>query len=112
MKKIPSCPVEATVTLIGSKWKTLIIRDLIDGTKRFNELKRSVNGISQKVLTENLREMEDNGLIMRTVYSEIPPKVEYSLTETGISLNPVIESMKNWGKEYLKENNIDECRLV
>jgi DNA-binding HxlR family transcriptional regulator len=108
MKKICPCPVEATVALIGNKWRVLIIRDLIDGTKRFNELKRSVRGISQKVLTENLRALEENGLVERTVYQEIPPRVEYSLTKTGFSLMPVIASMKKWGQEYLADRNIEE----
>lgn len=107
MRKICPCPVEATVTLIGSKWRILIIRDLIDGEKRFNELKRSIEGISQKVLTENLRILEDNGLIIRTVYDEIPLKVEYKLTETGLSLKPVINSMRDWGIEYLANMKIE-----
>lgn len=109
MRKICPCPVEATVTLIGNKWRILIIRDLIDGTKRFNEIKRSIGGISQKVLTENLRILEENGLVKRIVYQEIPPKVEYSLTDTGLSLRPVITSMREWGSEYLANMNIEEC---
>ncbi len=109
MKKIAPCPVEATVTLIGNKWRMLIIRDLLDGTKRFNELKRSVGGISQKVLTENLRILEENGLVVRTIYNEVPPKVEYSLTETGMSLKPVFTLIRDWGTQYLKRMNIDEC---
>ncbi len=106
MRKICPCPVEATITLIGNKWRILIIRDLIDGSKRFNELQRSVGGISQKVLTENLRTLEEHGLVDRKVYNEIPPRVEYSLTETGLSLEPMIAFMKNWGNEYLTNRNL------
>ncbi len=97
---LPACPVETTLTLISDKWKILIIRDLQDGTKRFGELKRSVSGISQKVLTANLRQMESNGLVNRKVYAEVPPKVEYSLTELGKSLEPVISVMAAWGTDY------------
>jgi len=110
MRKICPCPVEATVTLLGNKWRILIVRDLIEGTKRFNELQRSVGGISQKVLTENLRILEEHGLVDRKIYNEIPPRVEYSLTETGMSLEPMIVFMKNWGTKYLAERNIEECR--
>ena len=103
VNKIPECPVETTLQLIGDRWKVLIIRDLLGGTKRFNELKRSVGGISQKVLTSNLRSMEASGLISRKVYPEVPPKVEYSLTETGLSLKPILDSMIEWGIEYKKK---------
>ncbi|ONI45292.1 MarR family transcriptional regulator [Candidatus Epulonipiscium fishelsonii] len=96
------CPVEITLNLISNKWKILIIRDLLDGTKRFNELKRSLSGISQKVLTEQLRSMEESGLVNRVVYSQVPPKVEYSLTETGMSLRPILNAMGQWGKEYME----------
>lgn len=99
-KNLPECPVEMTLQLIGDKWKVLIIRDLLDGTKRFNELMRSVNGITQKVLTSHLRAMEAAGLVNRKVYPEVPPRVEYSLTETGLSLKPVLDSMVAWGLEY------------
>lgn len=99
-KKLPDCPVEMTLQLIGDKWKVLIIRDLLTGTKRFNELMRSVTGITQKVLTSHLRSMEAAGLVNRKVYPVIPPKVEYSLTETGYSLKPVLDSMVSWGTEY------------
>lgn len=99
-KKIPDCPVEITLHLIGTKWKVLIIRDLLTGTKRFGELKKSLDNITQKVLTQNLREMEENGLVDRKVYPEVPPKVEYSLTETGLSLKPILDSMVNWGSDY------------
>lgn len=99
-KKIPECPVEMTLQLIGDKWKVLIIRDLLPGTRRFSELMRSVNGITQKVLTSHLRAMEHDGLITRKVYPEVPPKVEYTLTETGYSLRPILESMDAWGMQY------------
>ena len=99
-KEIPACPVEMTLLMIGDKWKVLIIRDLLDGTKRFNELMRSVTGITQKVLTSNLRAMEASGLLTRTVYPEVPPRVEYTLTETGYSLKPILDSMVTWGTAY------------
>lgn len=102
-KEIPDCPVEMTLSLIGDKWKVLIIRDLLEGTKRFNELKRSVSGITQKVLTSNLRSMEQSGLVIRKVYPEVPPRVEYTLTETGYSLKPILDSMVVWGTEYKKK---------
>lgn len=101
-KSLPPCPVETTLTLIGSKWKVLIIRDLINGKKRFGELKRSIGSVSQKVLTSNLREMESDGLIVRTVYAEVPPKVEYELSELGKTLRPVLDALSNWGEEYKK----------
>lgn len=101
-KIIPECPVEMTLMLIGDKWKVLIIRDLLAGTKRFSELKRSVSGITQKVLTSHLRSMEEAGLVVRKVYAEVPPKVEYTLTETGLSLEPVLNSMVSWGTNYKK----------
>lgn len=99
-KILPDCPVETTLQLIGDKWKVLIIRDLLTGTKRFNELMRSVTGITQKVLTSHLRAMETAGLVTRTVYPEVPPKVEYNLTETGFSLKPILDSMVTWGTTY------------
>lgn len=104
-QELPACPVEITVGLIGDKWKVLIIRDLLTGTKRFGELKKSLNGITQKVLTNNLRQMESSGLIKRKVYAEVPPKVEYSLSNTGLSLKPVLDSMVKWGNEYREKNN-------
>lgn len=97
---LPACPVETTLLLIGSKWKVLILRDLEDGPRRFNELRRSVGGISQKVLTSNLREMETDGLLTRTVYPEVPPRVEYELTPLGRSLAPVLASLRLWGEDY------------
>lgn len=100
MKKIPDCPVEMTLQLIGDKWKVLIIRDLLSGTKRFSELMRSVTGITQKVLTSHLRSMEAAGLLTRKVYPEVPPKVEYTLTETGYSLKSIMDSMVDWGTWY------------
>ena len=96
-KEMPACPVETTLMLISDRWKVLIIRDLLDGTKRFGELKRSVGNISQKVLTANLRAMEESGLLTRKVYPEVPPRVEYTLTETGYSLKPILDAMKEWG---------------
>lgn len=99
---LPACPVETTLMLIGDKWKVLILRDLLPGTKRFGELKKSVGGVSQKVLTAQLRAMETSGLLERTVYPEVPPRVEYSLTELGRSLSPILDSMKSWGEEYKK----------
>ncbi len=97
---LPACPVETTLTLISDKWKVLIIRDLLPGTKRFGELKKSIGSVSQKVLTAQLRQMEESGLLTRTVYPEVPPRVEYTLTELGQSLRPVLEALKNWGEEY------------
>lgn len=99
-RKLPSCPVETTLMLIGDKWKVLILRDLMPGTKRFGELKKSIGGVSQKVLTAQLRAMEESGLVIRTVYPEVPPRVEYSLTELGQSLKPVLDSMWDWGEGY------------
>jgi len=98
--ELPLCPVETTLTLIGDKWKVLIVRDLLAGTKRFGELKKSLTGISQKVLTQHLRTMEERGLVKREVYAQVPPKVEYSLTEVGYSLKPILDIMQQWGKEY------------
>ena len=104
-KELPACPVEITMGLIGDKWKVLIIRDLLTGTKRFGELKKSLNGITQKVLTNNLRQMEASGLVNRKVYAEVPPRVEYSLTETGWSLKPILDSMVVWGNSYREKQN-------
>ena len=91
--------------LISNKWKVLIIRDLLDGTKRFSELKKSINNISQKVLTSNLREMEENNLLTRKVYPEIPPRVEYTLTDIGYSLKTLLDDMDKWGTWYRNEVN-------
>lgn len=99
-KELPACPVETTLTLIGDKWKVLILRDLLTGTKRFGELKKSIGGVSQKVLTSQLRAMEASGLLTRKVYAEVPPRVEYSLTELGQSLNPILSAMQSWGESY------------
>ncbi len=90
--------------LISDRWKVLIIRDLLDGTKRFGELKKSVGNISQKVLTANLRSMEEDGLLTRKVFPEVPPRVEYTLTETGYSLKPILDSMIDWGMAYKAKN--------
>ena len=99
-ENLPACPVETTLMLIGDKWKVLILRDLLTGTKRFGELKKSVGNVSQKVLTAQLRDMEEKGLITRTVYAEVPPRVEYSLTELGQSLKPILDAMQSWGEGY------------
>lgn len=103
--KILECPVATTINLIGNKWKLLIIRDLLGGTRRFGELRKSLTGISQRVLTENLRALENDGLLERKVFAEVPPRVEYSLNKTGLSLQPVINSMAEWGTKY-KNNQL------
>ena len=99
-EELPECPVETTLKLIGDKWKALIIRDLLTGTKRFSELKKSVKGISQKVLTSNLRSLAKDGLVKREVFPEVPPRVEYTLTDVGYSLMPVLNAMAGWGTDY------------
>ena len=98
--ELPACPVETTLTLIGDKWKVLILRDLMPGTKRFGELKKSIGAVSQKVLTAQLRAMEESGLVHREVYAEVPPRVVYSLTELGKSLKPILDSLRAWGEAY------------
>lgn len=103
-KELPACPVETTLMLISDRWKVLIIRELLGGTKRFGELKKSIGAISQKVLTAHLRSMEASGLLTRKVYSEVPPRVEYTLTETGYSLRPVLDAMVAWGTAYKEMN--------
>ncbi|MCX4372071.1 MAG: helix-turn-helix domain-containing protein [Dysosmobacter sp.] len=103
-KTLPACPVETTLALISDKWKVLIIRDLLPGTKRFGELKKSIGSVSQKVLTSQLRQMEESGLLIRTVFPEVPPRVEYTLTELGHSLKPVLDAMQHWGEEYKTKN--------
>ncbi|HIQ79948.1 MAG TPA: helix-turn-helix transcriptional regulator [Candidatus Scatavimonas merdigallinarum] len=105
VKALPACPVETTLALIGDKWKVLILRDLLPGTKRFGELKKSIGSVSQKVLTAQLRDMEENGLISRKVYAEVPPKVEYTLTELGQSLKPILDAMQTWGEGYKSSIN-------
>lgn len=99
-KVLPACPVETTLTLISDKWKVLILRDLMEGTRRFGELKRSIGHVSQKVLTAQLRQMEESGLLHRKVYAEVPPRVEYTLTDVGYSLKPVLDAMSAWGEAY------------
>lgn len=99
-KELPDCPVEITLSLMGDRWKVLIVRDLLTGTKRFGELKKSIGNITQKVLTQNLRAMEESGLVKRKVYAEVPPRVEYSLTEIGLSLKPIHDTMWKWGEAY------------
>lgn len=103
VEKLPACPVEMTLTLISDKWKVLILRDLLPGTKRFGELRKSIGHVSQKVLTAQLRQMEQSGLVNRKVYAEVPPKVEYSLTDVGYSLKPILDAMWTWGEEYQKK---------
>ena len=97
---LPDCPVETTLLLISDKWKVLILRDLLQGTKCFSELKKSLGQVSQKILTSQLRQMEASGLISRTVYAQVPPRIEYSLTELGRSLKPVLDAMVCWGEYY------------
>lgn len=99
-KPLPPCPVETTLMLIGDKWKVLILRDLMPGTKRFGELKKSIGNVSQKVLTAQLRDMEASGILSRTVYPEVPPRVEYTLTDLGRSLKPILDAMQIWGEDY------------
>lgn len=107
--ELPDCPVETTLLLISDRWKVLILRDLMDGTKRFGELKKSIGNVSQKVLTSNLRSMEESGLLTRKVFAEVPPRVEYSLTETGYSLKSVLDTMTDWGIQYKKKlDNISQ----
>ncbi|MEE0435227.1 MAG: helix-turn-helix domain-containing protein [Peptococcaceae bacterium] len=107
-EKLPPCPVETTLLLIGNKWKVLILRDLMDNTKRFGELKASIGSVSQKVLTQQLRAMEADGLVHREVYAEVPPRVEYSLTELGQSLKPILDAMMDWGMDYKKHYELEE----
>ena len=107
-KDLPKCPVETTLLMVGQRWKALVIRDLLTGTKRFGELKKSVSGITQKVLTSKLRALEEDGLIERFEYPQTPPKVEYTLTDIGYSLRPVIEAFKDWGKDYKRYTKLVE----
>ena len=101
--ELPECPVATTVSLIGSKWKLLILRNLLSRPWRFNELQKSLEGISQKVLTDSLRSMESDGIITRTVYPEVPPRVEYALSELGETMRPIIQSMEAWGIDYKRK---------
>lgn len=103
-EELPECPVATTVQLIGNKWKLLILRNLLSRPWRFNELQKSLSGISQKVLTESLRSLESDGIVIRTVFAEVPPRVEYSLSELGESMRPILKAMETWGMEY-KQNN-------
>ena len=105
VKTLPACPVETTLMLISDKWKVLILRDLMPGTKRFGELKKTVGNVSQKVLTAQLRQMEGSGLLIRTVYPEVPPRVEYTLTELGYSLKPILDAMWAWGEDNKAKNS-------
>ncbi len=101
-EELPACPVATTVQLIGSKWKLLIMRNLLSRPWRFNELKKDLEGISQKVLTDSLRALEEDGIVIRTVYPEVPPRVEYSLSELGESMRPILKAMEEWGLAYQK----------
>ena len=101
-----SCPVETTLDVIGGRWKVLILRELMQGVQRFNQLHRSLKGITQKMLTQQLREMEEDGLVHREVYLQVPPKVEYSLTDVGKTLQPILEAMHCWGEAYLSRSSI------
>lgn len=103
VETLPACPVETTLSLITSRWKILIVRDLLTGTKRFSELQRSVGHVSQKMLTQSLRQMEEDGLVARTVFAEVPPRVEYALTPLGRSLESVIDAMWTWGEGYQEQ---------
>ena len=105
-EELPECPVATTVALIGSKWKLLIIRNLLERPWRFNELKKDLEGISQKVLTDSLRSMENDGLITRTVFPEVPPRVEYALSDLGKSLKPILDSMVEWGNTYKERGQL------
>ena len=111
-EELPACPVATTVQLIGSKWKLLILRNLLARPWRFNELKKNLEGISQKVLTDSLRSLEKDGIVTRTVYPEVPPRVEYTLTETGESLKPILSAMFDWGMDYKRKNNSPSNELV
>ena len=104
-EELPECDVATTVSLIGSKWKLLILRNLLIRPWRFNELRKNLEGISQKVLTDSLRSLEDDGIITRTVYPEVPPKVEYALSELGETMRPILDAMEDWGKLY--KNQLD-----
>ena len=108
---LPDCPVAVTVSLIGSKWKLLIMRNLLGRPWRFTELQKSIDGISQKVLTEALRSMEADGLVIRKAYPEVPPRVEYSLTELGESMRPIIKSMESWGLTYKEQMNSENVSM-
>ena len=103
-EELPACPVATTVQMIGSKWKLLIMRNLLQRPWRFNELKKDLEGISQKVLTDSLRSMESDGIITRTVYPEVPPRVEYALSELGESMRPIMNAMEAWGRAYKEQN--------
>lgn len=111
-RELPDCPVETTLSLISDRWKVLILRELFMGTKRFSELKKSLAGISQKVLTANLKQMEADDLLIRRAYPEVPPRVEYTLTALGMSLRPVMAAMFDWGLEYKRKNDSPSSELA
>ena len=108
-KNHDACPVKTTLQLIGNKWRGLIIRELLAGSRRFSQLQKNLGGITQKVLTSNLRELEENGLITRTVYAEVPPRVEYGLTAAGASLKPLLDCMAFWGDNYRSDDFCADC---
>ena len=112
IKMLPACPVETTLMLIGDKWKVLILRELMSGTKRFGQLKKAIGHVTQKVLTAQLRDMEGKGLLTRKVYAEVPPRVEYTLTELGYSLKPVMDAMWEWGAGYQKRQKAEGLVLT
>lgn len=107
--KLPQGAAEVTLSMLSNKWKFLIVRELLQGTKRFGEIKNGLGSITQKVLTQNLRELEENGLVKRVVYAQVPPKVEYSLTKTGLTLEGVINAMTNWGEYYKSRKHKTEA---
>ena len=107
-QKTTSCSVEATLSVIGGQWKVSILRELLEGTKRFNQLQRSLGGITQKMLTQQLRELEQDGIVHREIYLEVPPKVEYSLTPLGKTLQPVLDAMHEWGVKYWETKNVED----
>lgn len=104
MVEIPENMVELALKTMGDRWKVMIIQELMDGTKRFGELKKSLGDITQKVLTSNLRALEEKGILVRTVYAQIPPRVDYTLTSIGYNLKPVLDSMRSWVEEYYEQN--------
>ena len=111
-KEQANCPAEIAISLLGSKWKLLILRELFKGMRRFGELSRNVPGISQKMLTQQLRQMEEDGLVSRKIYPEVPPRVEYSLTAIGTSLKPVLDAMHKWGAKYMMQSGKpDVCKV-
>lgn len=112
ISELPACPVETTMSLISNKWKILILRELLAGTKRFNELQKSIAAISQRMLTLNLRSMEEDGIVIRKVFAEVPPRVEYRLSELGRTLEPIIDAMWDWGQSYKRRMESRQTRQL